>query len=270
MIRRLVGPFALLLALGACVAAGPQPAPAAASPSIPIALMKPEGSGPFAGVVILHDCSGLGPRSSGAPRRWAKTLVDQGYAVAMPDSFATRGFENGVCTDAAKDRARVGPARRVADAYEALAYLRAQPYVDGAHVGVMGGSHGGATTLLVMKAPRADGFAAGIALYPSCNGIAPYHATAPLLILAGELDDWTPAPICERLARAARGAAVRIKVYPNARHSFDSANPKRYVANRNNMNAPGGKGATTEGNAEAWADSIREVTAFFRAHLGSR
>lgn len=28
--------------------------------------------------------------------------------------------------------------------------------------------------------------------------------------------------------------------------------------------------ATTGGNAEAWADSIREVTAFFRRHLGPR
>jgi hypothetical protein len=42
------------------------------------------------------------------------------------------------------------------------------------------------------------------------------------------------------------------------------------VANRNNMNAPGGKGATTEGNPQAWADSIREVTAFFRAQLAPR
>jgi hypothetical protein len=41
----------------------------------------------------------------------------------------------------------------------------------------------------------------------------------------------------------------------------------RYVAERNNANAPGGKGATTGGNAEAWADSVRQVEAFFAAHL---
>jgi hypothetical protein len=30
---------------------------------------------------------------------------------------------------------------------------------------------------------------------------------------------------------------------------------------------PGGKGATTGGNAEAWSDSVRQVEAFFAAHL---
>jgi acetyl esterase/lipase len=74
----------------------------------------------------------------------------------------------------------------------------------------------------------------------------------------------------ERLARAATGAPVRIKVYPDAHHAFDSANPERYVANRMNPNAPGGRGATTEGNAPAWADSIREVGAFFAHTLGGR
>ena len=44
-------------------------------------------------------------------------------------------------------RADVGPQRRAADAYAALAYLRTQSYVDGRRVGVMGGSHGGSSTL---------------------------------------------------------------------------------------------------------------------------
>ena len=259
----------LLAALAGCGTV-PQDSPAgAAPPSIPISLLRPEGAGPFPAVVVLHDCSGLGPRSSGSPRRWADLLVKQGYVVAIPDSFSTRGFESGVCTDAAPNRALVNPARRVADAHEALAYLRAQGFVDGARVGVMGGSHGGATTLAVIADSR-RGFAGGIALYPSCNANAPYHASAPLLVLAGELDDWTPAERCERLARAATGAPVRIKVYPDAHHAFDSANPKRYVANRMNPNAPGGRGATTEGNAPAWADSIREVGAFFAHTLGGR
>ena len=34
------------------------------------------------------------------------------------------------------------------------------------------------------------------------------------------------------------------------------------------LNAPGGRGATTGGDPAAWADSIREVLAFFRTHLG--
>jgi dienelactone hydrolase len=55
--------------------------------------------------------------------------------------------------------------------------------------------------------------------------------------------------------------------YPGAHHSFDSHNPVRYVEARNNPSSPTGRGATTGGDPVAWADSIREVAAFFGRHL---
>ncbi|HUP29259.1 MAG TPA: dienelactone hydrolase family protein [Usitatibacter sp.] len=259
-------------------------APARPSVSIPLEILKPDGAGPFPAVVLLHDCSGLGPRSSGAPRRWARELLARRYVVAIPDSFSTRGFAGGVCTEASPTRAEVGPFRRVRDAYETLDHLRTLPYVDGSRVGVMGGSHGGSSTLVTLAASNnvvskrvAPGFKAGVALYPACAIGNPrfttsYQPVAPLLILTGELDDWTPAQPCRELAAAAdptRGK-VTLKVYPGAHHSFDSSAPLRFNPNRNNVNATGGRGATTAGNAEAWADSIREVTAFFARELGSR
>jgi dienelactone hydrolase len=67
---------------------------------IPATMLKPEGPGPFPAVVIMHDCSGLGPRSSGAPIRWARELVEKGYVILMPDSFTARGHASGVCTNA--------------------------------------------------------------------------------------------------------------------------------------------------------------------------
>src|SRR5438876_9672146 len=93
-----------------------------ASEQIPASLLKPDGPGPFPAVVIMHDCSGLGPRSSGAPDRWASELLRQGYVVLIPDSFTTRGHAAGVCTDASPSRTEVSPFRRVRDAYAALAY----------------------------------------------------------------------------------------------------------------------------------------------------
>lgn len=125
----------------------------------------------------------------------------------------------------------------------------------------MGGSHGGATTLLAMQQ---RGFRAGVALYPRCS-IAPqsYAPPAPLLILTGELDDWTPAAECRRLA----GGNVQLKIYPGAHHSFDNDRPVRFVAARINPSAAGGRGATTGGHAEAWKDSMEQVTAFFDRHL---
>ena len=116
-------------------------------------ILKPDGPGPFPAVVIMHDCSGLGPRSSGAPMRWARELVENGYAIVMPDSFTARGHAGGVCTNPSPSRNDVAPFRRAPDAYAALAYLRTLSYVDGSRIGIMGGSHGGATTLASIVAP---------------------------------------------------------------------------------------------------------------------
>ena len=264
--------------------------PNGATERIPATLSKPDGAGPFPAVVIVHDCSGLGPGSSGSPARWAKVLVEHGYVVLMPDSFTTRGHAGGVCTDASPSRAEVGPYPRARDAYAALAYLRTLPYVDGRRVGLMGGSHGGSTTLVAMVAPekdteslareKRDGFAAAVALYPGCamrlgswrsDATGVYRAVAPLLILIGEKDDWTPAEPCRKLTDSARanGYPVEIKVYPGAHHAFDSDRPVRYLATRVNANAAGGRGATTGGNPKAWADSIRQVLAFFGQHLNT-
>ena len=67
-----------------------------------------------------------------------------------------------------------------------------------------------------------------------------YAPTAPVLILIGDKDDWTPAEPCRQLTAAARAAGypVTIKIYPGAHHAFDSYNPVRYLETRVNANAP--------------------------------
>jgi dienelactone hydrolase len=265
----------------------------AETPSFPFTLSKPAGSGPFPAVVILHDCSGLGPRSSGMAWRWSSELTRLGYVTIWPDSFLQRDRPKGVCTVASLPR--VTYAERASDAYAALSYLTSLSFVDAKRIAVMGGSHGGTSTLATIadipeNAGRVDGrFAAAVALYPSCGlslggwtverskepgrPITAYSGAlkplAPLLILIGELDDWTPPEPCRRLAAAAQSAGypVEIKVYPGAHHSFDSILPIRRVAERINMNSPTGRGATTGGHAEAWADAIVRVERFLAEHL---
>ena len=275
--------------------------PVGAPIEIPSTLIKPDGEGPFPAVVMMHDCSGLGPRSSGAPLRWATELVRQGYVVMVPDSFAPRGFADGVCLIPGRQTTSVYGDVRAADAYGALAALRALPYVDAKRIGIMGGSHGGWTTLAAMYVPldasdvladaKKSGFAAAIALYPACaprygawstskrgyfgpvtgySGV--YEPIAPLLILIGEKDDWTPAEPCRRLAEASRAAGypVNIKIYPDAHHAFDGNAPVRYDGRRNNASSPSGFGATIGGNAEAAEDAKKEVAEFFAKHLQPR
>ncbi len=263
-------------------------APNGTREQIPVTISKPEGPGPFPAVVIMHDCSGLGLRASGAPARWARELGARGYVTMIPDSCTTRGHPDGVCTATSPSRGEVAPSRRVRDAYAALAHARGLPYVDGRRVGLMGGSHGGSTTLASMAAPqnawdllareKRAGFAAAVALYPGCgvtlgtwrtDTTGTYRSVAPLLILIGEKDDWSPAAPCVKLAASTRATEhpVAITVYPGAHHSFDSDRPVRFVAARVNSNAPGGRGATTGGDATAWVDSIRRVTEFFGERL---
>lgn len=302
----------LIIGIGAALATGARAAvPFSSTPvsvpsttggvrqDVPATLLKPDGDGPFPAIVMLHDCSGLGPRSSGAPLRWATLLAGEGYLVILPDSFTPRGFAGGVCEVSPAARTdNVNPLPRAIDAYATLAYLRTLSYVDGEHVGVMGGSHGGTTTLVVdetsvsstsmLAAARKNGFAAAIAFYPGCGGhfgawnvtrngafgpvtgyIGTYQPAAPLLILIGEKDDWSPADYCRELASRAQAAGypVTLKVYPGALHSFDSDRPPRYIADRRNINKPNGMGATTGGDPAAWADSIAEVKAFFARYL---
>lgn len=60
---------------------------------------------------------------------------------------------------------------------------------------------------------------------------------------------------------------MEIVVYPGAHHSFDSPARLAFVPERRNVNSRTGKGATTAGNPQAWADAIKRVEAFLAAHL---
>lgn len=64
--RHLVGPAlaADLLSLAAPAAAEEtlQVMPVGGATAIPATLLKLPGGGPFAAIVMLHDCSGLGPK----------------------------------------------------------------------------------------------------------------------------------------------------------------------------------------------------------------
>ena len=297
MIRPIIrwGAAALLCAVTAMtIASAADTTPPALD--LPFTLMKPAGAGPFPAVVILHDCSGLGPKSSGSPWRWGTRLQAGGYVTIWPDSFSGRGHPDGVCVDGSPPM--VTYRERARDAYAALAYLKTLPFVDGKRVAVMGGSHGGTSTLVTIVDSQANatehnsGFAAAIALYPGCAGtfdefsvvrdkapgspiigyVGAFKPQAPLLILSGQLDDWTPAAPCQELATRAKAAghAVDIVVYPGAHHSFDSRAPVTFNAKRRNGNAAGGLGATTGGNAEAWADAVERVNAFLSANLAAK
>ena len=139
----------------------------------------------------MHACNGLDSDVTD----WGNWFAQNGYIALAVDSFssASRATECAARTACLRRRARsmrTGP--------RLPAYV---PDVDGAHVGVIGFSHGGGTVLRTENADIAaragftgSGFAAAVALYPSeCDKDPTSALIAPLLLLIGASDDWTDA-----------------------------------------------------------------------------
>jgi len=173
-------------------------------------LFKPQQKGRRPAVVLVHGFDGVSEAREGF---WARELAKLGVATLVVESFS--------------NQSRISTAQGVRDAYAALGYLAAQPYVDAARIGIMGMSRGGSVALRAVDRRRhggGPGFAAAIALYPGC--VAQYRnpqPDAPIQVLMGGRDDYTTAKHCgEYLARIrAAGGAAELHVYPEARHGFD-------------------------------------------------
>jgi len=181
-------------------------------------LSKPDGAGPFPAVVYLHGCGGL---SKSTRHRIAELMTGWGYVTLAVDSFATRGLKTS-CDNY--------PAARQGDALAALRYLSAQGFVDPQRIAAVGSSQGAITALRLVSSavnlfavPDDLKFRAVVAYYPLCN-VATEQLSLPTLVLIGELDDWTPAWVCERWMerRTGKGAPVKLVVYPGAYHNFDN------------------------------------------------
>ena len=164
-------------------------------------LLRPPGAGPFPAIAMLHGCTGLRTPSRAIrakPRFWAEHFRDRGYVALLVDSFTPRGIDE-VCTG----RHLLSPVRdRADDARGALRYLQGRPEVRPDRVGLLGWSNGAAATLSVLldAGTAARDFRAAVAFYPNCTRNYPggpdFRPYAPLFLLVGALDDWTPAAPC--------------------------------------------------------------------------
>lgn len=240
-------------------------------------LFQPAGTGTHAAIVMMHGCGGAYAADGSLNARhqmWGDYLASQGYVTLMLDSFSSRGIKQ-LCTQKFADRT-LKEADRVGDAYAALAFLRMQPGVDAHRIGLLGWSHGGGSVLAAITKPpqHGAGFAAAVSFYPGCTRRSTqtekFHPYAPLLVLIGEADDWTPAEPCKILtaAVAKRGEPMQIVTYPDTYHDFDNPALTRKRVRKEVPNGVNpGQGTTTAPNPEAREDAKRRVSAFLAAHL---
>ncbi|HTH12516.1 MAG TPA: dienelactone hydrolase family protein, partial [Acidovorax sp.] len=233
-------------------------------------------------VLALHGCGGLYARGGGLAARYRETadrLHAAGYAVLMPDSFGSRGLRD-ICQTRYRDRS-VDVAQRVQDARAALAWLAAQPQVDAQRIGVLGWSNGATTALNLLEQrrthpePGEPGIAGAAVFYPGCGPLARRHAVleaAPLLMLLGALDDWTPVQPCVDFARSLQarggGSDVTVQVYEDSYHGFDGTAPVRLRADVPNGTSP--QGVHQGGNPQARAKSLAALDAFWSRVLATR
>ena len=237
---------------------------------------RPQGKGPFPAIVLMHGCSGMYTPSgyiTASYRHWAELLALDGYVAVLVDGFNPRGYRT-ICE--LQKRPILESRERVEDAYAAARWLSDRPYVGRGRIGLLAWSNGGTGTLYAMRPTSRlePAFRAAVAFYPGCRTLSraktPYQPYAPLLILTGGADDWTPAAPCAELVDIAkgRGAPANIVIYPGAHHSFDRINlPVRYRPNVRNLNKPDSLGATVGEHPEARAAAIARTREFFAQTL---
>jgi carboxymethylenebutenolidase len=180
-------------------------------------LALPEsGSGPWPGVVVVHEGLGL----TDDIRRIAARFADNGYAAVIPDLFEGQGPKP-ICIMRTFRAYREGGGRALAAIRAAHAWLAARDDVDPGRVGAAGFCMGGGFVLLLGRDP---GIGAAAVFY----GDVPKRAerlegVCPVVASYGGRDKLFGAngPILTAHLRQL-GVVHDVETYPDAGHSFMS------------------------------------------------
>jgi dienelactone hydrolase len=223
-------------------------------------LIRPQGPPKAPAIVALHGCAGPLRRDLD----WARHLAALGHIVLLPDSYAARGL-GPQCRN--RHRTVTSTGLRRADAIASARWLAAQKDTPPGGIALLGWSDGGNTVLWTAQErpdlPRGL-FRSFVAFYPGCktaSRMAGWRPAAPMMILVGAADDWTPAPPCRDLA-ARFPRLITLIVYPGAYHDFDApGEPVRELSGL--ATPPSGTGQAHHGtNPAARQDALRRVPAF--------
>ncbi|HEX2385212.1 MAG TPA: alpha/beta fold hydrolase [Candidatus Binatia bacterium] len=178
-------------------------------------IYKPEGSGPFPAILYSHGSE----RLPGEKPEIGNFFAPQGYALFVPHRRGHGRSPADSRIDSLYDRGAAGVVAlhevHLEDTLAALAYLRAQPFVDTRRIAAAGCSYGGIQTLL-LAGEKGTGIGAAIAFAAAAETWsrsrplqsrltrAAKEATAPILFIQAENDwDLTPSLV---LAREMEGA----------------------------------------------------------------
>lgn len=205
-------------------------------------ILRPEGQGPFPLVVQMHGCGGIGPNQM----IWAQIGRAAGCAMLILDSYAFRSIGRvqaiaSVCTGL-----RLHGAERAGDLFAALAFARAQPWVDPQRLCAIGWSHGGwsildalalrpaqyaqATRLFDLPAAPLEGLKGAFVLYPYLGRAAVaarqalhHHVPVEAIVCGRDLTVGSAIPLAALRRLQGAGAPVEAHVFAHCTHDFDEA-----------------------------------------------
>ena len=218
-------------------------------------LLMPEkvGPEPLPCVVACHGSLGWRGHHHEHMVRW----LESGIAVFRVHSFDARSV-----TSVVEDQMAVTHAMLLADAYRALALLTQHPLIDGDRIGVSGWSLGGTVALYAAWSPIAEAlapggerFAAHLPVYPAAH-LRPEEKRwtgAPIRVLHGADDDYTPVSFVTDLADDLRphGVEIDVRAYPGGHHSFDSVDPMAWLPQAIRL---GKRTTTIDAQGDMWVE----------------
>ncbi|MCW3842559.1 dienelactone hydrolase family protein [Micromonospora yasonensis] len=210
-------------------------------------LVRPDGEGPFPGVLVFMDAFGLRPRMA----EMAETIAARGYVVLVPNLFHRFGRAPLVDLSGLGDESQRGalfqrlspmigaltPEVVARDTAAYLDFLAGQPDVAPGPVAITGYCMGGMNALRAIEAYPDRIAAAGVFHAGRVVTDAPDSPHLGVGAVTGELyfghADQDPSMTAEQIATLeqaldAAGVAHTSEVYPGARHGYTQADTPMY------------------------------------------